>query len=245
MAWQGHSDAEFGHRGVARVAEGIESTRSQTAGSPHASGTVTARTNSNPLGGAAKRGFDILIAGTLLLVGAPFLLLIWLAVRLDSAGPGLFVQQRGGLDGKAFMILKFRTMAHCDTEKVSQAQASDPRVTALGRFLRKTSIDELPQLLNVLLGDMSIVGPRPHALRHDEEFASVDPRYYRRQRARPGLTGLAQVSGSRGPTPTVEKIHERVDFDLEYVTSWTPWSDVRIIWKTAALLLCGFKGGAF
>jgi lipopolysaccharide/colanic/teichoic acid biosynthesis glycosyltransferase len=189
------------------------------------------------VGGPAKRAFDILAAGAALTVLSPVLLGIWVAVRLDSPGPGLFRQRRGGFQGRPFYILKFRTMKACDGSSITQAKKGDVRTTPLGRFLRKNSIDELPQLINVLVGDMSIVGPRPHALAHDRKFTTVDRRYTGRHHARPGITGLAQVSGSRGPTDTNEKIIQRMLFDLEYVTKWSWKMEIGILLKTVRVVL--------
>jgi putative colanic acid biosysnthesis UDP-glucose lipid carrier transferase len=189
------------------------------------------------VGGPAKRLFDILAAGAALTVLSIPLLAVWTAVRLDSPGPGLFRQRRGGFQGRPFYILKFRTMRTCEGSSITQAKKGDDRTTPLGRFLRKYSIDELPQLINVLLGDMSIVGPRPHALAHDRKFTTLDRRYMGRHHARPGITGLAQVSGSRGPTDTHEKIIQRMLFDLEYVTKWSWRMDMEILLKTVRVVL--------
>ncbi len=197
--------------------------------------TPRAARDTTPLGGVWKRGFDILGSLGLLTMLAPFLLLVFLLVRVTSPGPGLFRQPRGGMGGKEFNIYNFRTMAVCEISDITQATRSDPRVTRIGRFLRASSIDELPQLLNVLKGDMSLVGPRPHALVHDKQFEEVDQRYCWRRRARPGITGLAQVSGSRGPTETSEKVRKRVDHDVDYIVSWSLMLDIRILLQTAML----------
>ncbi|MGE0829405.1 MAG: sugar transferase [Hyphomonadaceae bacterium] len=190
-----------------------------------------------PLGGWLKRAFDICFSAGALLVLAPALLLIALVIRLDSKGPAIFKQDRGGLSGKRFKIWKFRTMTVVENDAgAAQAVRGDSRVTRVGRFLRKTSIDEFPQLVNVLVGDMSIVGPRPHIPKHDAEFTEVDPRYPERMRARPGMTGLAQISGCRGPTQTEEAIRARTGFDVLYVATWTFIGDVAIIAKTALLI---------
>ena len=189
------------------------------------------------VGGPAKRAFDILAASAALVVLSPVLLGVWAAVRLDSPGPGLFRQRRGGFQGRPFYILKFRTMKTCEGSSITQAKKGDDRTTPLGRFLRKNSIDELPQLINVLRGDMSLIGPRPHALAHDRKFITLDRRYVSRHHARPGITGLAQVSGSRGPTDTNEKIIQRTLFDLEYVTKWSWKMDVEILLKTVRVVL--------
>lgn len=195
------------------------------------------RVNSRIVGGVSKRAFDVVVAATALAALSPALLGIWALVRTDSPGPGLFRQRRGGFQGRPFYIYKFRTMRTAEGRAITQARKEDDRTTKLGRFLRRFSIDELPQLINVLLGDMSIVGPRPHALAHDREFSSVDRRYIGRHRARPGITGLAQVSGSRGPTETREKVLERMNFDLTYVTNWSWALDLKVILRTAMVVL--------
>jgi len=180
-----------------------------------------------------KRVTDIAIAGTALLLLAPLMLLIALAVKLTSAGPVLFRQRRYGLNGEEIMVYKFRSMTVCeDGAVVTQATKTDNRVTPLGRILRSTSLDELPQLLNVLEGTMSVVGPRPHAIAHNELYRKLIHGYMIRHKVRPGITGLAQVNGLRGETETVEKMSERVRFDLEYLSHWSPWLDLKIIFKT-------------
>lgn len=190
------------------------------------------------IGGVSKRAFDIVVAGSALVALAPMLLGVWALVRIDSPGPGLFRQRRGGFEGRPFRILKFRTMRTCESRSIKQAGQADSRTTAFGRFLRKFSIDELPQLINVLKGDMSIIGPRPHALAHDRQFYGVDRRYALRHRARPGITGLAQVSGARGPTDTNAKIVQRLEFDLEYVSKWSWKMDAGIFFRTLRVLWC-------
>ena len=188
-----------------------------------------------PIGGLSKRIFDVAVSLSALVFLAPFLLLIALAVRLDSAGPAIFRQERGGFRRKTFRVWKFRTMTVMDNTGIVQVRKHDARVTKLGAFLRRSSLDELPQLFNVLIGDMSIVGPRPHALEHDVQFEKVDPRYGVRFRARPGVTGLAQVSGCRGPTETDSKIRARTRYDLEYVRTWSWGRELNILIRTAAL----------
>ena len=190
-----------------------------------------------PVGGVLKRTFDIAASAAALGVLSPVLFSFWLAVRLESPGPGLFRQRRGGFLGRPFYVYKFRTMRTQESREITQAKQVDARVTKLGAFLRKNSIDELPQLLNVLLGDMSIVGPRPHALAHDRKFLTFDRRYANRHRARPGITGLAQVSGSRGPTDTDDKISERIGYDLDYVAKWSFIGDIRIMLKTVWVVI--------
>jgi lipopolysaccharide/colanic/teichoic acid biosynthesis glycosyltransferase len=192
-----------------------------------------------PVGGALKRAFDICAAGVGLIILAPLLAVIWLMVRMERNGAlAVFKQQRGGFDGKPFQIYKFRTMVCAENGKdVKQVQAGDDRITPLGRFLRRMSWDELPQLFNVLKGDMSIVGPRPHALEHDRSFAEIDATYPQRFAARPGITGLAQVSGCRGPTETDDKVVARTGYDVEYTRTWSLWADIKILGRTALLVV--------
>jgi putative colanic acid biosynthesis UDP-glucose lipid carrier transferase len=191
----------------------------------------------HPVGGRAKRLFDFCFAALVLAILGPFLLLIALAIRIDSPGPAIFRQDRGGFRGRTFSIWKFRTMTVMEeAEHVRQALPNDIRLTRIGGFLRQTSLDEFPQLINVLIGEMSIVGPRPHALLHDLEFAAMDRRYHHRALARPGMTGLAQVSGSRGPICSPEAAHTRVTYDVDYVERWSFALDLRIIARTLALI---------
>lgn len=190
-----------------------------------------------PLGGGVKRVLDIVLSAAVLVFAAPAFILIALAVRLESAGPAIFAQRRGGALGKIIKVYKFRTMTVCDDgHVVKQASQGDARVTPLGAFLRRTSLDELPQFYNVLRGDMSIVGPRPHALAHDAAFERVDPRYRLRTRARPGITGLAQISGARGPTKTDDAVRRRVSYDLDYISNWSLGLDIAIIGRTIVRL---------
>jgi len=180
-----------------------------------------------------KRATDIVLASLALLLLAPLMLLIAIAVKLTSSGPALFRQRRYGLNGEEIMVYKFRSMTVCeDGAVVSQATRQDSRVTPLGRLLRSTSLDELPQLLNVLEGKMSVVGPRPHAVAHNELYRKLISGYMLRHKVRPGITGWAQVNGLRGETQTVEKMRARVQFDLDYLSHWSPWLDVKIILRT-------------
>ncbi len=184
-----------------------------------------------------KRVMDIVLASLLLVGAAPLLLMLALGVKLTSPGPVFFKQRRYGLDGEEIKVLKFRTMSVCeDGPEISQAKRDDPRLTGFGKFLRRTSLDELPQLVNVLQGTMSIVGPRPHAVAHNEFYRQRLPRYMLRHKVRPGITGLAQVNGFRGETETLEKMEQRLAYDLEYLRRWSLWLDVRLIcqtlWKT-------------
>lgn len=190
-----------------------------------------------PLGGLPKRAFDWLAATCALFVLSPFLLAIALLVRIESPGPALYRQRRTGFRGRTFTIFKFRSMRTMERSGfVVQATQDDPRVTTFGRFLRRTSIDELPQLINVVAGDMSLVGPRPHAVRHDHDFLRVDEQYPERFLARPGITGAAQVAGARGVTDTPEKVQERLHHDLDYIENWSFSRDIQILLSTVRLL---------
>ena len=188
-------------------------------------------------GGWPKRAFDLVLAIGFLILLFPLRLLIASAVRLTSPGPALFAQERGGYRGKTFRILKFRTMrSHLAEAHVKQASHRDPRVTRVGAFLRKTSLDELPQLMNVVRGEMSLVGPRPHAVRHDYVFAAHDSRYWQRFSARPGITGLAQTRGARGEILNIADLNRRVDLDLDYVETCSLWGDIELLVSTLRLL---------
>jgi lipopolysaccharide/colanic/teichoic acid biosynthesis glycosyltransferase len=199
---------------------------------------------SSPVGGWSKRAFDVCASASALILLAPLLAAIAIAVRIDSPGHAIFRQERGGLGGRTFRIWKFRTMSVTENRGVVQARNHDARITRLGSFLRRSSWDELPQLINVLMGDMSIIGPRPHALEHDILFHKVDPTYAQRFSARPGVTGLAQVNGCRGPTETDEKIKARTRYDVEYVCNWSWGREFEIIAATVALLFWKKDPGA-
>jgi putative colanic acid biosynthesis UDP-glucose lipid carrier transferase len=186
--------------------------------------------------GVLKRGSDILLAGSALLLLAPLLAAIAILVRRSSPGPALFRQRRYGLDGREFVVYKFRTMTVCEDEPVMQATRLDLRVTQIGRFLRRTSLDELPQLLNVLSGSMSLVGPRPHAVAHNQHYRKLVSGYMLRHKVRPGITGLSQVNGLRGETVDVEKMRRRVELDIEYLKNWSLGLDVRILLKTLRVM---------
>ena len=189
---------------------------------------------------AAKRCIDVLFAGVALIALLPMLLIVAVAIKLDSPGPILFRQQRCGFNGKRFQIRKFRTMSVLeDGSSIVQAKFADKRVTSIGRWLRRTSIDELPQLLNVLDGSMSLVGPRPHAMAHDNQFDKVVRNYAFRRRVKPGLTGWAQVHGCRGPTPTAASIERRVEYDLWYIDNWSLRLDFAILLQTPIEALRG------
>ncbi len=177
-----------------------------------------------------KRALDIALALAGVLIFLPVLILIAFLIRLESPGPVIYRQKRGGLMGATFEIYKFRTMTTTDEGAgVSHATRNDPRLTLIGAFLRKSSFDELPQLFNILKGDMSIVGPRPHALAHDEYYAAEIPLYAARMSAKPGLTGLAQISGHRGAIADVEAMADRVAYDLEYIQNWSLMLDLKLI----------------
>jgi putative colanic acid biosysnthesis UDP-glucose lipid carrier transferase len=187
-----------------------------------------------------KRTEDVLIGGMIALVITPLLPVIACAIKLDSPGPILFKQRRRGRNQRVFEVLKFRTMSVMeDGSQVRQATANDPRITMVGRFLRRTSLDELPQIWNVLVGDMSLVGPRPHALVHDEKFGALLEAYANRHQMKPGVTGLAQVRGYRGETLTTESIEGRVNHDLAYIRSWSLWLDLKIMIQTVFTVAIG------
>jgi putative colanic acid biosynthesis UDP-glucose lipid carrier transferase len=185
-----------------------------------------------------KRALDFFGALIGILVLSPFLILVALIIVIESRGSPIFKQRRSGYRGAPFVIYKFRSMTvREDGHRVVQAVKDDVRITRFGRLMRRTSIDELPQLFNVLLGDMSLVGPRPHALAHDEYYGAVVPGYAARFHAKPGITGLAQVSGLRGQTETIEHMAARVEKDLEYIRCWSIVSDVRILILTVLTFL--------
>ncbi len=187
---------------------------------------------------AVKRCIDVLFAGMGLTILLPLLAIVAVAIRLDSPGPIIFRQKRCGFNGKCFVIRKFRTMSVLeDGASIVQAKFADKRVTRLGAWLRRTSIDELPQLLNVLEGSMSLVGPRPHAVVHDNQFDKIVQKYAFRRRVKPGLTGWAQVNGCRGPTPTAATIERRVEYDLWYIDNWSLRLDFAILLKTSIEVL--------
>ncbi|HEY1615229.1 MAG TPA: exopolysaccharide biosynthesis polyprenyl glycosylphosphotransferase [Rhizomicrobium sp.] len=189
---------------------------------------------------ALKRSLDLCIAVPLLVILAPVLFALALAVRLESSGPSLFRQRRFGRDGRVFRILKFRTLHVMeDGDQVRQVTRDDPRLTRLGRFLRRTSLDELPQLFNVIRGDMSLVGPRPHALAHDRYYGARIGDYLQRQRVKPGITGWAQIHGHRGETATLDEMRNRVGFDLWYVARADIVLDLYILLATPRAILRG------
>ena len=180
---------------------------------------------------------DRLIALGLLIALSPFLVLFAIGVKLSSKGPVFFVQERHGLNGNTFNMWKFRSMRLHEDKVVKQATVGDSRVTAIGRLLRKSSMDELPQLINVLKGDMSLVGPRPHATQHNDYYAGKLTAYMTRHRVKPGITGLAQVKGFRGETETLEKMQARLEYDLQYINNWSLKLDWEILLKTPRSVL--------
>jgi undecaprenyl-phosphate galactose phosphotransferase/putative colanic acid biosynthesis UDP-glucose lipid carrier transferase len=182
---------------------------------------------------AAKRALDVVSAGAGLVILSPLLAVVSLAIKLDSRGPVIFRQSRRGFNGREFLIWKFRTMTVTENGRVIyQAKRSDKRVTRVGRLLRATSIDELPQLVNVLRGEMSLVGPRPHAIAHDDEYGRSIGKYAFRHHVKPGITGWAQVSGFRGGTPELDWMKKRIELDLWYIDNWSFWLDLWIIART-------------
>lgn len=187
----------------------------------------------NGFNGLIKRASDVVFASVILVLLAPVMLAIALAVKLTSPGPILFRQRRYGLDGKEITVYKFRSMTVCeDGREILQAHKGDPRLTKIGGFLRRTSLDELPQFINVLQGRMSVVGPRPHAVAHNETYRKLIKGYMVRHKVRPGITGLAQVNGFRGETDTIEKMEKRIEYDLEYLRKWSLSLDLEIVLRT-------------
>jgi len=181
----------------------------------------------------AKRTIDFVLAAAGLVVFSPLLLVVGMAIKLEGRGPVMFRQRRCGFNGREFTIYKFRSMTVLeDGMTIRQARPNDGRVTWLGRALRATSIDELPQLINVLRGEMSLVGPRPHALAHDSEYGTLIANYAYRHHVKPGITGWAQVNGFRGETAQLELMNQRIDLDLWYINNWSVWLDLRIMLRT-------------
>ena len=183
--------------------------------------------------GWIKRTEDLVLGSLALLACAIPMLIVALLIKATSPGPVLFRQRRHGEEGREFDVFKFRSMTTLDNgPQVAQAQKNDPRVTPVGRFIRRTSIDELPQLFNVIAGDMSLVGPRPHAVAHNTLYRTKIREYMRRHKVKPGITGWAQVNGLRGETDTLEKMVARVEHDLAYIRSWSLWLDIKILFLT-------------
>lgn len=190
---------------------------------------------------ALKRGLDLILGGIALVLLSPVMLIIAIAVRLDSPGPILFRQARYGERGQKFNVYKFRSM-YIDTDKggpLRQASQDDPRVTTVGRFLRRKSLDELPQLFNVLNGTMSLVGPRPHAVAHNEEYRRLISGYMLRHSIKPGITGWAQINGLRGETDTIDKMQKRIEYDRYYIKNWSFGLDIQILFRTVWTVLRG------
>lgn len=195
----------------------------------------------NPLlgvSGLTKRAADVVFGSLILAAAAVPMLLVGTAIKLTSKGPVFFRQRRYGLDGREILVWKFRTMT-CfdDCGSVQQATRNDKRVTAIGRLLRKTSLDEIPQLFNVIGGSMSLVGPRPHATAHNEQYRSLIDGYMLRHKVKPGITGLAQVNGYRGETETLDKMERRVACDHQYIREWSLWMDAKILVRTLGVVL--------
>ena len=190
--------------------------------------------------GWLKRLEDIVLGSLILLLISPLMLGISIAVKMTSPGPILFKQRRYGLNGAVVEVWKFRSMTVCeDGSNVLQATKGDKRITPLGAFLRKTSLDELPQFINVLQGSMSVIGPRPHAVTHNEQYRRLIKGYMIRHMVKPGISGWAQINGWRGETDTLDKMKKRVEFDMEYIENWTLWLDVKIVFLT---VFRGFVG---
>jgi putative colanic acid biosysnthesis UDP-glucose lipid carrier transferase len=190
------------------------------------------------LNGIIKRISDVLISALILVLISPLMLIIAIAVKFTSPGPVIFKQRRYGLDGREILVYKFRSMTVAEDGKtIQQAQKDDRRVTSVGRFLRRTSLDEFPQFVNVMQGRMSIVGPRPHAVAHNELYRKLIRGYMLRHKVKPGITGWAQVNGCRGETETVSKMAARINYDLDYLRNWSLRLDLYIIAKTAWLIL--------
>jgi putative colanic acid biosynthesis UDP-glucose lipid carrier transferase len=184
-----------------------------------------------------KRVSDLVLGALILVLIAPLLLAIAIGVKLSSPGPVIFKQRRNGLDGEEIVVYKFRSMRAQDNgDVVRQATKDDPRTTPFGAFIRRTSLDELPQFINVLQGRMSIVGPRPHAVAHNEQYRQLIKAYMVRHKVKPGITGWAQVNGHRGETDTIEKMQARVEYDLEYLRNWSLGLDLQIIARTVKLV---------
>ncbi|MBO0212795.1 undecaprenyl-phosphate glucose phosphotransferase [Vibrio sp. Vb2880] len=189
------------------------------------------------MGKVIKRIEDIVIGSMIALLISPVLIAVSVGVKLSSPGPVLFKQDRYGLGGKKIKVWKFRSMKVMENDAVvTQATKNDPRVTKFGAFIRRTSLDELPQFLNVLQGSMSIVGPRPHAVAHNEQYRKIVDNYMIRHKIKPGITGWAQINGYRGETETVDKMEKRVRYDIQYMQNWSLWLDIKIIFLTV------FKG---
>ena len=212
------------------------------------SGVPVLKLADKPLGGwniLLKLAEDTILSAIIIILLSPLLLIIAFAIRIESRGPVIFKQDRYGFNNQIFKVYKFRSMYHREMEEegVPQATKNDDRVTKVGRFLRRTSLDELPQLLNVLNGSMSLVGPRPHAVTHNEQYAKLIGGYFARHRVKPGITGWAQVNGLRGETDTIEKMEARVRYDIYYIENWSLVFDLKILLWTAGVVF--FQDNAY
>lgn len=188
-----------------------------------------------------KRAFDILISICILVFIFPWVyIFIWLGIKLTMPGRIFFLQKRTGIEGSTFICYKFRTMKPNGDADLLQAYDGDPRITPFGKFLRDTSLDEMPQFWNVLKGDMSIVGPRPHMLLHTSEYEKLIPQYVQRLAVRPGITGWAQVNGLRGETENIDKMRKRVEYDIWYIRNWSIGLDLKIIFRTIKVVWKAF-----
>ncbi len=195
-----------------------------------------------PVNKLLKRSFDVLFALVVLLIFFPFIyVVVAIAIKLSSPGPVFFKQLRTGLNGRDFYCYKFRSMRVNAASDLLQARKNDPRKTRVGDFLRKTNIDEIPQFINVLMGDMSVVGPRPHMLKHTEDYSELIDNYMDRHQVKPGITGLAQVRGFRGETKELHQMAGRVRLDVWYIQNWKPGLDLKIIYRTVRNFLDGEK----
>ena len=188
-----------------------------------------------------KRSFDILVSSLILLFFSIIYSIIGIAIKLSSKGPVYFKQERTGLDSMNFVCYKFCSMRQQSPEIANTLQATrdDPRITWVGRFLRKTNLDEIPQIINVFKGDMSLIGPRPHMLKHTDQYQELIPKYMVRHLVKPGITGWAQVNGYRGETKEIELMKKRVEYDLYYIENWTFWFDIKILLLTLWVVLKG------
>ena len=181
----------------------------------------------------AKRACDVALALFILVLLSPLMFLVSLVIKLDSAGPIIFKQRRTGFNGQEFTIFKFRSMSVLeDGRQLAQARRNEPRITRVGRMLRQSSIDELPQLINVIRGEMSLVGPRPHAGAHDDQYRASMASYALRHHVKPGITGWAQINGRRGETPLIQDMEKRIALDLWYIDNWSLKLDFEIIWRS-------------
>ena len=201
--------------------------------------TITAR--HSPVRHAIKRATDIIVSILLLPLAVFLAIPIAIGIKLSSPGPIFFTQRRTGYKGREFTCLKFRSMRVNDESDTLQASNNDPRKTHFGEYLRRTSLDEIPQLLNVIKGDMSLIGPRPHMVAHTEKYSSLIPGYSYRHEMRPGITGWAQVNGFRGPTNELWMMERRVEHDLWYVEHWSLSLDLKIFYRTILIILFGDK----